>query len=160
MTCLRRVKRDWSQGHEALFWEAPSGAKLSRAFEMRDSAWGTHSVTLGWDRQGIWPVGSSGSEVTCVDVSGGKGGLLEGGVRRILTGDTLGHVKLFRYPSVGASSYKSYIGHGGTVSDVRFSSDGKRAWSVGGRDCCLFQWQHIAKFPDEFRTPKNDENLL
>jgi hypothetical protein len=72
----------------------------------------------------------------------------------------MNHAAQIRYPSVGASTYKSYIGHGGTVCDVRFSSDGRRAWSVGGRDCCLFQWNHIAKFPDDFRTPQNDADLL
>jgi hypothetical protein len=84
------------QGHELLLWEAPTGAKLSRAFEARDVAWGTNTVIYGWDRQGIWPVGSMGGEVMCLDVSGGMGGVLQGGVRRIMTGDSLGHIKLFR----------------------------------------------------------------
>lgn len=118
-----------SQGHELLLWEAPTGAKLSRAFEARDVVWGTNTVTYGWDRQGIWPVGSTGGEVMCLDVSGGMGGVVQGGVRRIMTGDSLGHIKLFR---CGPREMMSNLTRNLTECDV----DVER-YVVVGCDCAL-----------------------
>jgi hypothetical protein len=65
----------------------------------------------------------------CLDVSGGMGGVVQGGVRRIMTGDSLGHIKLFRCVP---SEMMSNLTRNSTECDV----DVER-YVVVGCDCAL-----------------------
>jgi microtubule-associated protein-like 6 len=53
--------------YELLFWDARSGAQLpGGASDLRDCAWSSTTVTLGWDVQGIWPPGAMGCQVNAL----------------------------------------------------------------------------------------------
>jgi len=60
------------------------------------------------------------------------------------TGDDNGKVKLFRWPAFGfKQAFRSYLGHGSHVMQVRFSYDDDYLISAGGSDMSLFQWRHV-----------------
>lgn len=59
----------------------------------------------------------------------------------VASGDDQSLVKLFRYPCVDqASKPLEGLGHSSHVTNVKFSKDGKRLYSAGGNDACIFQW--------------------
>jgi WD40 repeat protein len=146
------VLRSTTESNELLFWHMPSGAKSSKADEHRDVDWASHTAVFGWNVKGVWPVGSEGKEVRASDVSRGAG--------CVVTGDTNGHIKIFRYPCVGPRAmFKAYIGHGGSVVDVRFTEDNARVISIGGRDTCILQWRYMPKFPEEAKTAASDKDI-
>jgi len=151
-----RLLRSTSDSWELLFWDAPRGSQNPRPDEFRDVEWATDTVNFGWPVQGIWPVESDGSFVNSVDVSRGHGA-----VKVCATGDILGHLKLFRYPCVGAQAkFKSYIGHASHVKNLTFTQDNRYIISLGGHDCSIFQWRYIPKYPDRLPTDKNDPDLI
>ena len=39
---------------------------------------------------------------------------------------------------------KEYKGHMSHVQCVRWNRDDSRLFSAGGKDCCIFQWKHVA----------------
>ena len=70
-------------------------------------------------------------------------------------------VKLFRWPAFGfKQAFRTYLGHGSQVSEVRFSHDNDFIISAGGNDMSLFQWRH--RVPNKIYIKnlpnKKDEN--
>ena len=60
----------------------------------------------------------------------------------LATGDDLGFVRLYNYPScVTKAKHKSYVGHSAHVTCVRFSSNGSFLVSLGGNDTSIFVWK-------------------
>eukprot|EP01039_Chlorochromonas_danica_P011314 gene11314-12624_t len=122
-----------SGDYELLFWDTVTGKQIVSATELRDEKWASQTCTLGWSVQGIWPPGSDGTDVNAVDRSP-NGQLLA-------TGDDQHKVKLFRNPSCKErAAFKEYNGHSEHVMRVRFSSDGKFLYSVGGLDKAIMQF--------------------
>lgn len=126
--------------YELLFWDAETGRQMtSGATEMRDAEWATYTTPLGWAVQGIWP-GRSGyegadlSDIDAVDRSPGAD--------LLAVADDHGKVNLFSFPAhtMPNAPKKSYSGHCSHVTNVRFSADGTRVFSVGGNDCALITW--------------------
>eukprot|EP00961_Rhodomonas_salina_P185132 2499918-Rhodomonas_salina.1 len=84
----------------------------------------------------------------------------DGVVKTIVTGGNDGHIKLFRYPCIGDRvKFTAFIGHSSHVRNLSFSEDNQFLLSLGGHDCCIFQWRYIPKFPDRLPSPSNDPEL-
>ena len=60
------------------------------------------------------------------------------------TVDDSGKLNVFRYPCIGARA-EAVVGtaHASHVTNVRFSPDGTKIVTTGGRDGCLMQWAVI-----------------
>jgi WD40 repeat protein len=100
-------------------------------------------------------VDSNGSDIYAADVSRS-----DGMVKTIVTGGNEGHIKLFRFPCVGdKANFTAFIGHSSHVKNLTFSQDNQFLLSLGGHDCCVFQWRYIPKFPDRLPSPSNDAEL-
>jgi WD40 repeat protein len=74
----------------------------------------------------------------------GEGDLSSWGHYVCATGDDFGKIKLFRWPAFGfKQAFRSYLGHGSHVMQVRFSYDDDYLMSAGGSDMSCFQWRHV-----------------
>ncbi len=94
---------------------------------------------------GMGPLGSADPvDVYKTNNYPGEGKLSSWGHYVSATGDDLGRVKLFRWPVCGfKQAYRSYLGHGSHIMQVRFSYDDDYLISAGGSDMSLFQWRHV-----------------
>jgi microtubule-associated protein-like 6 len=123
-----------SGDYEILFWNAVDGTQIRSPTSVRDEAWATWTCTLGWPVQGIWPSGADGTDINSVDRS--PDGTL------IASGDDFNTVKLFKYPCIKqGSKFLTYKGHSSHIPNVKFSSDGKWLFSIGGMDKSVMQFQ-------------------
>jgi WD40 repeat protein len=142
-----------------LHWALPACAPVPRAAHLlRDAAWATHSVRLGWAFQGLWapPSGNGGGgagwgghllgDVTATDAGGPAvrcGAAEVPGLLAVGWGD--GRVELARFPCLSAAAGRRVgRGHAGRVAALRFTADGARVISVGAGDGCVFQWLVVA----------------
>lgn len=95
--------------------------------ENRDA--GTSKATFPWKPRGAYKEEST-------DGVAGAGFLA--------TADDFSLVKLFSYPVVADDApFRAYRGHASHVMCVRFSSDDRQLYSVGGIDRCIFQWRTV-----------------
>ena len=128
------VMQSVSGDYELLFWDCQTGKQITSPTEVRDVRWATFTCKLGWPVQGIWPANADGTDVNSVDRS--PDGTL------LVSGDDFSRVKLFRYPCTREKAeFKAYNGHPEHVVRVRFSSDGKYVFSVGGLDKAILQFE-------------------
>lgn len=99
----------------------------------KGQSWASQTCKLGWPVQGIWPPGSSESDVNSCDRSA-LGKLL-------VTADDFGAIKVFSYPVVNeGSKFVQGDGHSSHVTCVRFSISDDTVISTGGNDKCVFVW--------------------
>ncbi|EKX46964.1 hypothetical protein GUITHDRAFT_107314 [Guillardia theta CCMP2712] len=151
-----KVLKTCSEMLELLYWNMPRGTLGTRANDYRDLDWASTSSVCDWYLKGIWPTGCETSTVSAVDVSKGRGD-----VQVVVTGDKLGHVKLFRSPCCAdKAKYRSYIGHASHVRNVMFSRDNDYVISLGGHDNSIFQWRYLPFFPDLLPTPETHKVLF
>lgn len=123
-----------SGDYEILFWDATNGNQIKSPTSVRDEVWATWSCTLGWPVQGIWPAGADGTDINSVDRS--PDGTL------LATADDFKTVKLFQYPCIKIGSKSlAYKGHSSHIPNVRFSSDGRWLYTIGGHDKAILQFQ-------------------
>ena len=124
-----------SKDTQVLCWEAATGARITKAWMMRDVVWSQWTGTLGWSVLGIWDPDYDQTDVnaTCQSVGGGA----------LVFGDDYGMVKLMRYPAAveGTAACAAYSGHSSHVTCVRFSHDDSHVVSTGGGDMAVFQWR-------------------
>eukprot|EP01062_Namystynia_karyoxenos_P060406 TRINITY_DN5197_c0_g3_i1.p1 TRINITY_DN5197_c0_g3~~TRINITY_DN5197_c0_g3_i1.p1 ORF type:complete len:1541 (+),score=478.33 TRINITY_DN5197_c0_g3_i1:73-4623(+) len=152
---------DWSQdgkfvqvcnkSYELLFYDVAQTAvryrflQLTHGRSVRDVSWATQSCTFGWSVQGIWGGEMDGSDINSAARS-------TTGPPLLATGNDKETLRLYRYPCVGGGmdqwgrclyppAYREYVGHASHVTNCAFSFDSKHLFTVGGRDCCLFQWE-------------------
>lgn len=128
----RHVLMTHSKGTQALFWETSTGARITRAWMMRDVEWAQWTGTLGWSMMGIWDPEYDQTDVNavCQSVSG----------TALVFGDDYGKVKLVRYPAAveGTAACAAYGGHSSHGTCVRFSHDESHVVSTGGGDVLDF----------------------
>ena len=62
----------------------------------------------------------------------------------LAVGDDGGKVKLYRYPCADPDAEcNEGVGHACHVTNVAFSADGKRVFSIGGADRSILQWKVV-----------------
>ena len=67
----------------------------------------------------------------------------------LVVGDDGGKVKLYRYPCAEPDAKcNEGVGHACHVTNVSFSSDGKRVFSIGGADRSILQWKVVDAHTD------------
>lgn len=122
--------------YELLFFDVEKGIQLTHgATSLRDEQWATFTCKISWPTQGVFPDESDGNDINYVDRNKAK--------NLIATGDDFRKVVLYRFPCMGGSKGKSYIGHSEHVLRVKFNNDDSYLYSVGGSDCALFKWKVI-----------------
>ncbi|XP_075907401.1 echinoderm microtubule-associated protein-like 6 isoform X4 [Nelusetta ayraudi] len=120
---------------DRLFYRMPAGKLLPKE-EAKGIHWMTWTSVVGPEVNGIWPKYSNLSNVNSVDANYSSAVLV--------TGDDLGLVKLFRFPSLKkGAKFKKYIGHSAHVTNVRWSNDLQWVVSTGGADHAVFQWRFL-----------------
>lgn len=130
------------RSYELLFFEINLGKQLtSGASSLRNEAWSTWTVPLGWPVQGIWPDFSDGTDINAVDRSHHTIDGSEVNYGLLATGDDFGLVKVFKYPSLNNDSpWVQGRAHSSHVTNVRFGVEDHRLFSAGGEDQCIMQW--------------------
>ncbi|CAG9583424.1 unnamed protein product [Danaus chrysippus] len=125
--------RSNSGDYELLYWNASTCRQVTSPTSMRDVTWATNHCPITFTTVGVWPEGADGTDINSCDKSSDS--------RLAVTGDDFGKVKLYAYPVTQPKSVcATYGGHSSHVSCVRFSCDGSRVLSAGGRDAALLQW--------------------
>ncbi|KAM6977453.1 echinoderm microtubule-associated protein-like 6 [Aplochiton taeniatus] len=120
---------------DRLFYRMPAGKLLSKE-EVKGIHWMTWTGTLGSEVNGIWPKYADVTDINSVDANYSSAVLV--------TGDSGGLVKLYRFPCLKkAAKFKKYIGHSAHVTNVRWSHDLQWVLSTGGADHALFQWRFL-----------------
>ena len=113
------------------------------ANKFRNENWATWTCSLGWPVEGIYTQSSDNTEVSSVDRSHVKH---PGGYHLVAVGDDFGKVRVLRYPSRNQGS-EGVVGngHSGSVTGVKWSSGDEWLYTIGGEDCCVFQWKKVVK---------------
>ena len=121
---------------EILFWDIETGEQQTPR-NQRDTEWETQTCVLAWPLKGAWgPYDDEAHLSTCCRSSSGE---------LIATGDVYGRVRIYRYPAIARNTnYVLFRGHGGNVTNMRFSPDDRFLYTTGGDDCCVMQWVHEA----------------
>jgi len=119
--------------YELLFFNGQTGDQMPEgATDLRDADWATFTIKLGWPVQGVFPPGTDGTYVNGVDRSTDK--------KLIAIADDHGLVNIYKNPCLSGGKAKSYRGHSSHVVRVRFDSQDKRLYTIGGQDSTVMQW--------------------
>jgi len=126
-------------GHELLFFDTIAGQQITEPSQLKNAEWASQHCVYGWQVQGLWKDAAglpAAPSVAAVDRSP-DGKLL-------VSADSRGRVVLRRFPCVDEGHGVSVgLGHAAPVTNVRFSSDGKRVLSTGGVDRSVMQWKLV-----------------
>ncbi len=127
--------------NDLYFSNAADGKHIVDHSALRDVAWSTWTLPVGWPVRGLARVREGQPSVNCVCRS--KDQML------VVAGDDFGGVRLLNYPCLddGALS-KRYAGHAGGVTNARFTLNDEYVVTTGGADLCLFQWKVKFEDPD------------
>ncbi|KAG3112607.1 Echinoderm microtubule-associated protein-like 6 [Phytophthora idaei] len=122
---------------EMVFFESSSGVEITRVATLKDVEWLSCSCPYGWGVQGAWPARKIETcEISAVDRSSGVE------TPMLVAGDTLGSLRLFRYPCVKPESLCQVArGAASTISAVRFTADGSHVVASARDERCIFQWR-------------------
>jgi microtubule-associated protein-like 6 len=133
--------RTSDQAYEYLFYtvsdlkQDPSGAT-----NCRDMAWMSQHCTLGWGVQGIWHPSQDGSDINAAQFT--RNPVLGLGYQLLATANDDGNIHVFRYPCCNEESDKVIArGHSSHPTNVQWSADGTRLFSLGGNDTALIKWK-------------------
>ncbi|EAW81393.1 echinoderm microtubule associated protein like 5, isoform CRA_a [Homo sapiens] len=137
---------------EQLFFEAPRGKKQTiPSVEVEKIAWASWTSVLGLCCEGIWPVIGEVTDVTASCLTSDK--------MVLATGDDLGFVKLFRYPTKGKfGKFKRYVAHSTHVTNVRWTYDDSMLVTLGGTDMSLMVWTNEMEGYREKRPCDSEES--
>uniref|UniRef100_A0A8D1UPX7 EMAP like 5 n=1 Tax=Sus scrofa TaxID=9823 RepID=A0A8D1UPX7_PIG len=137
---------------EQLFFEAPRGKKQTiPSVEVEKIGWASWTSVLGLCCEGIWPVIGEVTDITASCLTSDK--------TVLATGDDLGFVKLFRYPSKGKfGKFKRYVAHSTHVTNVRWTYDDSMLVTLGGTDMSLMVWTNEMEGYREKRPCDSEES--
>nr|CAH7721546.1 unnamed protein product [Callosobruchus chinensis] len=140
------MQMDWSTDSNFLqtvtadydlsFWDVKSLSPEKSPIAMKDVKWYTHNSTVGFMVAGIWnnrfypmtSIVSTASRAAAHDL--------------LITGDTDGYLRLFRYPCLTPKAeYNEEKVYSGTVACARFLFNDRNVVTVGGTDASLMLWQ-------------------
>jgi len=119
-------------GYELLFWDIekmcqdPSGRS-----NLQNVEWATETVKFGWQVQGIYPAGTDGTHINCVNKSPCG--------QYLITGDDWCLLRIFNNPCLSGHKPRSFRGHSEFVTNCIFVGD--KIFTVGGYDQTLMQWK-------------------
>ncbi|KAF1785127.1 EF-Hand 1, calcium-binding site [Phytophthora cactorum] len=112
---------------EMVFFESSSGVEITRVATLKDVEWLSCSCPYGWGVQGAWPARKiEACEISAVDRSSGVE------TPMLVAGDTLGSLRLFRYPCVKPESL---------CQVHEFTADGSHVVASARDERCIFQWR-------------------
>ncbi|KAE9331755.1 Echinoderm microtubule-associated protein-like 6 [Phytophthora fragariae] len=122
---------------EMVFFESSSGVEITRVATLKDVEWLSCSCPYGWGVQGAWPTRKTQAfDISAVDRSPGAENPM------LVSGDTLGSLRLYRYPCVNPESLCQVArGAASTISAVRFTADGNYVVASARDERCIFQWR-------------------
>eukprot|EP01029_Cantina_marsupialis_P023861 TRINITY_DN60145_c1_g2_i1.p1 TRINITY_DN60145_c1_g2~~TRINITY_DN60145_c1_g2_i1.p1 ORF type:complete len:2255 (-),score=740.92 TRINITY_DN60145_c1_g2_i1:196-6960(-) len=127
---------------EYLVADATRGVHIPAASSLKDVHWGTHSCTLGWPVQGVWPSLDDGTNVNCVARSCSQ--------EFLASGDDFGRLRLLRYPASNCEAVgRDYYCQVGGVSALCWSANDTHLLSAGKEDLCIAQWRVVPEEPDK-----------
>ncbi|CAG9465779.1 unnamed protein product [Pedinophyceae sp. YPF-701] len=151
---------------EVLYFDPRTGKKVPE--NQRDLLMATWTGPFGFPVMGIWPDGSDRTDVNAVCRSARGAATWDEerdlprvpekdvcpenvrGAGYLVTGDDYSTVRLFNYPCVWDDApCREFMGHSSHVSDIRFSHDDRRVFSVGGNDQAVLQWRTIGVNVDD-----------
>ncbi|XP_076265445.1 doublecortin-domain-containing echinoderm-microtubule-associated protein isoform X2 [Rhynchophorus ferrugineus] len=140
------MQMDWSSDSNYLqtvtadydlsFWDVKSLSPEKSPIAMKDVKWYTHNSTVGFMVAGVWnnryypmtSIISTASRSAAHDL--------------LITGDTDGYLRLFRYPCLNPKGeYNEEKVYSGTVACARFLFNDRNIVTVGGTDAALMLWQ-------------------
>lgn len=104
---------------------------------MRDVKWLTHNCTVGFLVAGMWNNRFYSAQnvkiITCNRAIGND---------MLASGDSEGHIRLFRYPCISPRSeyYETKV-YSGVIGCIRFLYGDNTLVSVGGTDASLMIWE-------------------
>ena len=130
-----------SGAYELFFWDSETGNQLENGGKLlQNEPWHSLTTVIGWPLQGIYPIGSDGTEVNTVHRSAKKFGNSE--YELLASGDDYGLIKVFRHPSpTKGAQFVLGRGHSSHVTCVRFAPGDDYMLSAGGDDQCVLQWR-------------------
>lgn len=115
------------------YWDI-KGNEIKSIITLRDETFTSWTSIYGWPVQGIH---SKNGKVSCCHAVP-EAGVVVVGVKNL--------VNLYRYPSIDCRAiHQSYLGHSGTVSNVRLTYNNRHVVSVGGSDNAIIVWKHDAQ---------------
>ncbi|XP_072377492.1 echinoderm microtubule-associated protein-like CG42247 isoform X2 [Diabrotica undecimpunctata] len=142
------MQLDWSSDSNFLqtvtadydlsFWDVKTLSPEKSPIAVKDVKWFTHNSTVGFLTAGIWnnrfypmtSIISTASRSAAHDL--------------LITGDTDGYLRLFRYPCVSPKGeYNEEKVYSGTVACARFLFNDRNVVTVGGTDASLMLWQLV-----------------
>lgn len=125
--------------YELKFFEVETGLHVPAASRLKDVEWDSETCILAWAVQGAWSRFNDGVEVEAVDCTACQE-KLNGSL--VVSGDNFGRIKFYRYPCVSQLAMsQSFRGHSGSVSNIRWSDDGRYAISTGREDQAIMIWE-------------------
>jgi WD40 repeat protein len=125
-------------GFELFYFEADTGLYIPAAARLRDTAWSTHTCSMTWATQGVWPPHKDGTDITATDCNlfRGDNGTI------IASGDNYGRIRLHRYPASSAfSASKLYWTSANPITRLKFACGDSYLISVSA-DKSIMQWAH------------------
>lgn len=135
------VLQSTSTAGELLFWDV-SKVNASKLIPcpsaVRDVVWASWTCPFGWPVQGIWPLGSDGSDINAVCRSQDSS--------VVVTGDDDGLIKLFAYPCTSSAPEipaQTSLGHASHVTNCMFTRKDLFLITTGGLDKSVFQFRVV-----------------
>ena len=151
-------------GGQLLFFNATTAQYQSNLSAMKDVDWSTQSCVLSFSTVGAWralesmrDLADKGGKtadnpaITAVDrATSDPPGLL-------VTGDSYGRVRLFRYPSrEHETPFHEWRGHSSPIRAIKFMNEDTHVISIGQSDRCVFQWRYAEDERYEEALVKDD----
>ena len=133
-----------ADGYELMYWNADTGEQERSASAMRDrkNKWQSWRTAFGWEAQGCWPVHNAPDYVEELDVLSAD---RNNAASALVTGDSCGAIKLFRWTVPGkGSGYRKFNAHGGRVTSTQFTANDRFLVSGGEGDLAVMQWRFDA----------------
>ncbi|XP_056634123.1 echinoderm microtubule-associated protein-like CG42247 isoform X1 [Diorhabda sublineata] len=124
--------------YDLSFWDVKTLTPEKSPIAVKDVKWYTHNTTVGFLISGIWnnrfypmtSIISTSSRSAAHDL--------------LITGDTDGYLRLFRYPCLSSKAeYNEEKVYSGTVACARFLFNDRNVVTVGGTDASLMLWQLV-----------------